>query len=59
MIRKKRLAQPEDEIKVVAKQILNEARKRAKHEMNCLTELVLHEAKIVARYSHERPFYIS
>ena len=49
----------DDDIKAIARTILEEARKRAKYDMDCLTELVLQEAKIVARYSKKRPFYIS
>jgi ElaB/YqjD/DUF883 family membrane-anchored ribosome-binding protein len=49
----------DDEIRSIAKQILAEARKRARYEMECLTQAVLHEARVVARYAKDRPFYIS
>jgi hypothetical protein len=52
-------AQQDGELKVIAKRILKEAKKRAKHEMECLTEFILQEARIAARYAKERPFYIS
>ena len=60
MMRKKRDAKTEadDDIKAVAKAVLEEARKRAKYEMECLTELILQEAKVVSRYARDRPFYI-
>ena len=48
-----------DEIKIIAKSILIEAKKRAKYEMDCLTDLVLQEARIIARYARKKPFYIS
>lgn len=48
-----------DEIKIIAKRILKEAKKRAKYDMECLTEFVIQEAKIVSRYARERPFYIA
>ncbi len=54
-----RPAEEDDEVKKIAKTILEEARKRAKYEMDCLTDMVLQEAKIVARYAQRRPFYIS
>lgn len=61
MIRKKRDAKTEadDDVKAVAKAILEEARKRAKYEMECLTELILQEAKVASRYARDRPFYIA
>jgi len=49
----------QEDIKIIAKQILKEARRRAKHDMDCLTDLVLHEAKIISRYANKRPFYIT
>lgn len=48
-----------DEIKIIAKQILKEAKKRAKYDMECLTEFVIQEAKIISRYARKRPFYIA
>ena len=48
-----------DDLKKIAKSILKEARKRAKYEMDCLTDLVLQEAKVISRYAKKRPFYIS
>jgi hypothetical protein len=48
-----------DDLKKIAKSILKEARKRAKYEMDCLTDLVLQEAKVISRYARKRPFYIS
>ena len=54
-----KLDDDEDEVKKIAKTILQEARKRAKFEMDCLTDMVLQEAKIVARYAQQRPFYIA
>ena len=59
MSRRKITPENDDETKVIAKAILKEARKRAKYEMDCLTELVLQEATIVARYARKRPFYIA
>jgi hypothetical protein len=56
---KNRAAKPDEEVKAIAKAVLKEAKKRAKYEMECLTELVLQEARIVARYARNRPFYIS
>ena len=60
MMRKKRdpKSEADDEIKTVAKAVLTEARKRAKYEMDCLTDLILQEAKVVSRYARDRPFYI-
>lgn len=57
--RKKKAANADEETKVIAKSILKEAKKRAKYEMDCLTELVLQEARIVARYARKKPFYIA
>jgi len=48
-----------EDIKVIAKVVLKEARKRAKYEMECLTDLILQEAKVASRYARERPFYIA
>jgi len=59
MSRKKKLMSPEEELRSVARQILVEARKRARFEMECLTQMVLQEAKAVARYTKTKPFYIS
>lgn len=59
MARKNVSLQADDEIKAIAKTILEEARKRAKYEMDCLTELVLQEARAIARYARRRPFYIT
>ncbi|MFH0897023.1 MAG: hypothetical protein V1850_03105 [Candidatus Bathyarchaeota archaeon] len=59
MARRKIEARTDDDIKVIAKTILEEAKKRAKYEMNCLTELVLEEARAIARYARKRPFYIA
>ena len=56
---KNKVTKPDEEVKAIAKAVLSEAKKRAKYEMECLTELVLHEARIVARYARNRPFYIS
>jgi hypothetical protein len=56
---KNKMGKPNEELKAIAKAVLKEAKKRAKYEMECLTELVLHEARIVARYARNRPFYIS
>jgi len=50
---------PEEQLRSVAKQILDEARKRARFEMECLTRMVLQEARAVTRYAKEKPFYIS
>lgn len=58
MARKRRLFKNDDEIKQVAKLVLAEAKKRAKHEVDCLTDFILHEARIIARYARKRPFYI-
>ena len=49
----------EAEIKLIAKSILEEARKRARYEMDCLTDVILQEARVIARYARKRPFYIS
>jgi len=49
----------EEQLRSVAKQILDEARKRARFEMECLTQMVLQEARAAARYAREKPFYIS
>lgn len=49
----------EDQLRSVAKQILTEAKKRARFEMECLTQMVVQEAKAAARYSRMKPFYIS
>ena len=49
----------EDEVKLIAKMVLKEAKKRAKYEMECLTEFLLQEAKVISRYAQKRPFYIS
>ena len=49
----------EDELRSVARQILAEAKKRAQYEMECLTQMVLQEARAVSRYSKIKPFYIS
>lgn len=57
--KKKGQMSAEDQLRSVAKQILNEARKRAHFEMECLTQMVLQEAKAAARYSRQKPFYIS
>jgi len=57
--RKKEPMTPEEQLRSVAKQILNEARRRAHFEMECLTQMVLLEAKAAARYATNRPFYIS
>jgi len=61
MMRKKRGAKTEadDDIRAVAKAVLEEAKKRAKYEMECLTELILQEAKVASRYARGRPFYIA
>ena len=59
MARRKIKPKNDDEIKVISKTILKEAKKRAKYEMDCLTELVLQEARIAARYARKRPFYIA
>jgi len=59
MAKKKRTIKTDDETREIAKSILDEARKRAKHEMDYLTELILQEARIAARYARERPFYIA
>lgn len=61
MMRKKRETKTEasDDVRALAKIILEEARKRAKYEMECLTELILQEAKIASRYARDRPFYIA
>jgi hypothetical protein len=50
---------PEEQLRSVAKQILNEARRRAHFEMECLTEMVIQEAKAAARYAKKKPFYVS
>ncbi len=57
--KKKEQMSAEQQLRSVAKQILNEARKRAHFEMECLTRMVLLEAKAAARYSIKKPFYIS
>lgn len=58
--RKKKEELPaEDELRSVARQILTEAKKRARFEMECLTQMVLQEARAVSRYSKNKPFYIS
>ena len=49
----------EDELKMIARSVLEAAKKRAKYEMDCLTDLVLQEAKVTARYARKKPFYIS
>ncbi len=49
----------EDQLRSVAKQVLVEARRRAHYEMECLTQMVLQEARAVSRYSKSKPFYIS
>ena len=62
MARRKRtvkMDENDDEVRKIAEIILDEARKRAKYEMDCLTEMVLQEAKIVARYAQRKPFYIA
>ena len=59
MARRKTAVGTDDEIKVIAKTILEEAKKRAKYEMDCLTELVLQEARAISRYARTRPFYIA
>ena len=59
MARRKITPKNDDEIKVISKIILEEAKKRAKYEMDCLTEFVLQEARIVAQYAQKRPFYIA
>ena len=59
MVRKKRAVGPDDEIKTIARQVLKEAKKRAKFEMDCLMDYILQEAKVAARYAKQRPFYIS
>ncbi len=55
----KQLMTEEEQLHSIAEQILNEAKKRAQFEMECLTEMVLQEAKAAARYAHKKPFYIS
>jgi ElaB/YqjD/DUF883 family membrane-anchored ribosome-binding protein len=50
---------PEEQLRSVAQQILYEARRRAHFEMECLTQMVLQEAKAAARYARDKPFYIS
>ena len=57
--KKKEPMSPEEQLRSVAKQILDEARRRARFEMECLTQMVLQEAKAAARYARERPFYVS
>jgi ElaB/YqjD/DUF883 family membrane-anchored ribosome-binding protein len=57
--KKKEPMTPDEQIHSVAKQILDEARRRARFEMECLTQMVLQEAKAAARYAREKPFYIS
>ena len=47
------------EIKTIAQTVLDEAKKRAESEMECLTDLIIQEATIVARYARKRPFYIA
>ena len=59
MSRKKRLTGTDNDIRTVAQSILEEAKKRAKNDMECLTEFVLQEAKVVSRYARSRPFYIA
>lgn len=49
----------EEQLRSVAEQVLNEAKKRAHFEMECLTQMVVLEAKAAARYAHIRPFYVS
>jgi len=49
----------EEQLRSVAEQVLNEAKKRAHFEMECLTQMVLLEAKAAARYAHTKPFYVS
>ncbi len=57
--RKKEDVPADDQLRSVAKQVLSEARKRARYEMECLTQMVLQEARAVSRYSRCRPFYVS
>ncbi len=57
--KRKEPMKPEEQLHSVAKQILDEAKKRAHYEMECLTQMVLTEAKAAARYAREKPFYIS
>ena len=57
--KKKEPMTAEEQLRSVAKQILDEARRRARFEMECLTQMVLQEAKAAARYARDRPFYIS
>ena len=49
----------EEQLHSVAEQVLNEAKKRAHFEMECLTQMVVLEAKAAARYAHTKPFYVS
>ena len=49
----------EEQLRSVAEQVLNEAKKRAHLEMECLTQMVVLEAKAAARYAHTKPFYVS
>ena len=55
----KDVEEAKNDIRKIAKSILKEAKKRAKYEMDCLTDLVLQEAKVVSRYARTRPFYIT
>lgn len=55
MAKRKIIPEKDVEIKTITKTILDEAKKLAQSEMDCLTELVLQEAKIVARYARKRP----
>ncbi len=57
--KKKEFMSAEDQLRSVAKQVLSEARKRAHYEMECLTQMVMQEAKAAARYAKQKPFYIS
>ena len=59
MAKRKTTRQNDDDVKLIAKTILEEANKRAKYEMDCLTELVLVEARAIARYAHKKPFYVA
>ncbi len=49
----------EEQLRSVAEQVLNEAKKRAHFEMECLTQMLVLEAKAAARYAHTKPFYVS
>ncbi len=59
MSRRKIPSEIDDETKAIAKTILKAAKKQAKYEMDCLAEYILQEARVVARYARERPFYIA